>query len=202
MKPTKDIENELKSAAPSLVGLHKPEATTAPDGYFAQFQSKIMRQIVAEENKEIAPVLAQLKKPSAPQISDAYFQQFAESMATKIKAEQKQSTQQNSPSWQDSINAFLEEKLGFLFRPNLAVAFAGTLSMLFVAVLFVTKIDQCTDFDCKMAALSTTELDNYWIENRAELADYEEGITNDWQVNYEAELKKLNDEELLQAINE
>jgi hypothetical protein len=202
MKPTKDIENELKSVAPSLVGLHKPEAKTAPDGYFTQFNAKLMQQIVTEENKAVAPILAQLNKPAAPPVSEVYFQQFADHLSAKIKAEEKQSVLNTSPSWQDTLNAFIDKKLSFLFRPQLTTAFAGTLSVLFVAAMFVTKVDQCTDFDCKMAALSTKELDKYWEENRAELAEYEEGVETDWQVNYENELQKLNDEELLQAINE
>ncbi len=202
MKPTKDIENELKSVAPLLVGLHKPEAKTAPDGYFTQFNAKFMQQIVAEENKALAPILASLNKPTAPQVSVVYFQHFADQLTGKIKAEEKKATLSASPSWQDSLNAFIEEKLAFLFRPQLAMAFAGTFSVFFVAVMFVTKVDQCSDIDCKMAALSTNDLDKYWEENGAELAEYEEGVETDWQVNYENELQKLNDEELLQAINE
>jgi hypothetical protein len=202
MKPIKDIENELKTIAPTLAELNKPEVAQTPDGYFAKFSANMMQQLVADENKAVAPVLASLAKPTVPPVSEVYFQQFADNLLTKIKIEEQQVAQLNSPTWQDKINSFIEENFSFLFRPQATMAFAGTFSVLFIAILFVSKVEQCTDFDCKMAALSTADIDKYWEENRAELMEYEEGIESDWQVNYEKELQQLNDEELLQAINE
>ncbi len=75
------------------------------------------------------------------------------------------------PAWLAGINNALENVLSAVFKPKYSFAFAGTLSIAFLAVMMFTKVEQqCaeTDVECQLAQLSTAELDAYITENADE----------------------------------
>lgn len=168
------VSGELSEVAPALAGLSGLNKTEAPAGYFHSFSSGLLNKIraneVADELTAIAPALSELEKVNAYEAPAGYFNTFAQQVLKQATVAQPQ--QQNAmPAWLAGINNALENVLSTVFKPRYSFAFAGTLSIAFLAVMMFTKVEQqCaeTDIECQLAQLSTSELDEYITANADE----------------------------------
>lgn len=205
MKNREEILNELKEIAPELARLEKKPASDVPANYFKAFPADLMKKIraneLATELSSIAPELSKLERVNvfeAP--SSRYFQALPETILQRVKISGKTNTA--SPNgWIISLNVYFDRIAGFIFKPKYSVAFAGFATVMILAVMLVMKVEEeCLDVECRMAQISTEELNNYFNthadEFNSDLLDYAPGEyipgTN--------EILNLSDEELNDAI--
>lgn len=167
------VSGELSKVAPALAGLSGLNKTEAPAGYFSSFSSGLLNKIraneVADELTAIAPALSELEKVNAYEAPAGYFNTFAQQVLQQANRAQQPAT--TLPKWIQSANVILETVVAAVFKPKYSFAFAGTLSIAFLAVMMFTKVEQqCaeTDVECQLAQLSTAELDAYITENADE----------------------------------
>lgn len=165
-------EQELPQVAPLLATLKGLQQADAPAGYFSSFSSGLLGKIrateVADELHAIAPVLSSIEKANAYEAPAGYFNTFAQQVLQQATAEQKPTAATDMPKWLQSANFVLEGIIAAVFKPKYSFAFAGSLSMVILAGMMFMKIEQCTDVECQLAQLSTTELDEYMTENADE----------------------------------
>jgi hypothetical protein len=182
MKANEDIKKELSEIAPVLSGLKKPVCDTVPEGYFTQFRYSILdlvkEEAVREELKQVAPSLANIQKPINAQVPEMYFTDFRKQMLEVVKAEQITEARHLN-SWMHKLNVWIEQQLSVIFQPRYTLAFAGSFSVVLVAVMLSIKIQQCTDLDCKFASLTSSELDAYITSNSDEFSPNKLEFTND-----------------------
>lgn len=162
---------ELSEVAPALAALSGLNKTEAPAGYFHSFSSGLLGKIraneVADELQALAPALSSIEKVNAYQAPAGYFSTFAQQVLQQATAAPHQQRQNALPSWLVGINNMFEGFVSAVFKPKYSFAFAGTLSIAFMAVMMFTKVEQqCaeTDIECQLAQLSTAELDAYMTE--------------------------------------
>src|SRR5687768_923347 len=160
MDNNQEIKQELKEVAPLLASLRKPTPPEAPESYFVSFQEslidKIRKEEVAMELQVVSPVLAQLKKPAMVEAPADYFSSFPDAI---IKQVSKPAT--TEVSWRESLESAVANVLDRLFVPRLSVAFAGFATLFLVAVMFFWKVDQCASFECKLAEVTSEDLNQY-----------------------------------------
>ncbi len=206
---------ELKALAPALAKLKKDASVTPPAGYFNSFSAELLQKIRVNEFKEelaeVAPVMAQLQKPATLNAPANYFNALPQSLLQKALQLEKAKAEPAMPKWLQSINAVLEEVVNAVFKPRYAVAFAGTATMVIVAVMLFVKVEQqCTDAECKLASVSTAELDAYFSENSDEFStdvlDYSfdkdkiEEYGNKDDKAFEKGVNQLTEDELNEAL--
>lgn len=169
------VGKELSEVAPALAGLSGLNKTEAPAAYFSNFSSGLLSKIradeVADELTAIAPALSTMQKVNMYEAPAGYFHTFAQQVLQQATTAPQQKIQSALPVWLQGINNALEGVLGAVFKPKYSFAFAGTLSIAFLAVMMFTKVEQqCaeTDVECQLAQLSTSELDAYITENADE----------------------------------
>ncbi|MFN8286902.1 MAG: hypothetical protein U0V74_09135 [Chitinophagales bacterium] len=166
---------ELKVVAPALAKLKMQSAETAPSGYFNNFSATLLQKIRTDEYKEelaqVAPVMAQLQKPQTVVAPANYFNSLPQSLLQKALANERTEVAPAMPQWLQSINAVLENVVAAVFKPRYAVAFSGTATMVIIAVMLFVKVEQqCTDAECKLASVSSAELDAYFDANSDEFS--------------------------------
>ncbi|MBS1613255.1 MAG: hypothetical protein JST49_10570 [Bacteroidetes bacterium] len=183
---------ELPQVAPLLAQLKGLQQAEAPAGYFSSFSTGLLGKIraseVADELQALAPVLRGIEKVNAYEAPAGYFNTLAQQVLAQATAEQKPATASDMPKWLQSANFVLEGIIGAVFKPKYSFAFAGSLSMMILAGMFMLKVEQCTDVECQLAQLSTAELDAYMTENADEFHASVLDISTD-----ETKLKKRND---------
>lgn len=160
---------ELSSVAPSLLSIEKKNTAEVPAGYFNTFSAGLMKKIraneIADELSAIAPTLSATQKKNTLQVPANYFAQFPQQMMQRI-AQQQKAAEPAMPEWMQAINVVLERITTVVFKPKYSFAFAGTATILIMAVMmFVQVQQQCADVDCKMAALTDDEL-NAFLDTR------------------------------------
>lgn len=201
MKNLEEILKELGEIAPELSKLDKKQFDEVPAKYFSSFPDAIMKKIREQELTQIAPTLAQQEKQNVLEVPANYFKAFPQQMMEKISAEQKSNT---APKWQQSLNNFFDGVASIIFKPKYAFAFAGTVSMMIIGIMFFTKVEQCTDLDCKMASLTDTEINSYLDNDSDVYSDeiFESAVdesTNTGEI-YKDALKDISDEELNNVV--
>ncbi len=161
VKPQTVIE-ELKSLSPELAKLEKRGVKGGPSGFFETFSAQMISKIQQDELAEVAPTLAQLQKANSLEAPAYFFEAFPQQMMKRMAIEQKAAEVPAVPAWVTKVNTAFEDLIAIFFRPKYTVAFAGIASMLVVGMMFFTEVEkQCSDLDCKMAALTTQEIDSY-----------------------------------------
>lgn len=204
------VTEELKALAPELAKFNKKEVQEVPSGFFENFSAQMLKKVQQDELAETAPVLAQLLKENTLEAPAYYFEAFPQQMMKRITAEQKVVEVPAVPAWVMKVNTAFEDVIAIFFRPKYTVAFAGIASILVVGVMFFTEVEkQCSDLDCKMAALTTQEIDAYLAVNDDfysdeifELNDSEtqQSVTTTADDAFAKALNSLSDEELDNAI--
>jgi hypothetical protein len=214
MKNRNDILKELEEIAPTLASLEKSNAFQVPENYFTEFKSGILIKIrageVQQELQSIAPELAQLQKGSLEQVPANYFESFPQQMQKKIPV-QTQNTSFEFKRTSLGLRELADRLAGIFFKPRYAMAFAGTVSIVAVALMMFLKVEQCNDFDCQLASLSDDEITSYLNDNTFAYSDEvfetyleEEGMPagENAQVNkaYNDLMKDVSNEELEAAL--
>ena len=163
---------ELPQVAPLLAQFKGLQQAEAPAGYFSSFSTGLLGKIrageVADELQALAPVLSGIEKINAYEAPAGYFNTLAQQVLIQVTAEQKTAATSDMPKWLQSANFVLEGIIGAVFKPKYSFAFAGSLSMIILAGMFMLKVEQCTDVECQLAQISTSELDEYMTENADE----------------------------------
>ncbi len=161
------VQSELKNVAPSLLNIEKKTAAI-PDGYFNTFSADLLKKIrsneTATELSAIAPTLAQLEKVNTQQVPANYFAQFPAQMAQLIAQQQPATEESVMPKWIQSVNIVLENITAVVFKPKYSFAFAGTFTVVVMAVMMFNQApvqQPCADFLCMANSISSTELDEY-----------------------------------------
>ena len=207
-----DIKQELQVLAPSLLKLTKSANAEIPAAYFAEFTKGLIQQIrvedVAKELAVVAPKLSALPKVNAFEAPVNYFSNFADRALADVTAQA--TPQQADPNkWAESLNAFLDGIINAVFKPKYTIAFAGMATTIILGVLMFVKVEQCDDVDCKLAQLSTEEINSY-LDNKSDAYSDEvfemnldnkglnENVTNLHP--YKEALKDVDDEALNAAI--
>lgn len=182
---------ELPQVAPLLAQLKGLQQAKAPAGYFSSFSTGLLGKIrageVADELQALAPVLSGIEKVNAYEAPAGYFNTLAQQVLAQATAEQKPANASDMPKWLQSANFVLEGIIGAVFKPKYSFAFAGSLSMIILAGMFMLKVEQCTDVECQLAQISTAELDEYMTENADEFHKSVLDISTD-----ESKLKSRN----------
>lgn len=180
--------------------LKKTTAATppVPEQYFNTFATTLLQKIKAEEAaaelQEIAPMLNRLTKTYSPPVPADYFANFPAQMLQRVQPPAAPAL----PAWLQGLNNLLENALAPLFKPRYALAFAGTASVLLMAAMFFIKVQQCTDLECKMAAITNEELDAYFATHADEFnTNLLEYSADDKNIQEQTNaLNRLSDEEL------
>ena len=204
-----EVKQELKSIAPELLKVEKSSTVDVPTGYFNLFAGDLVKKIraeeVASELKAIAPKLSVAEKANLLEVPANYFNVFPQQMMKRIAIDQKANAIATKPNWVGALNNILENISVVIFKPKYSFAFAGMASVLIVAVMMFSKVEQqCTDIDCKMAKLSDEELNTY-LDKGADVYQ-EEVFETDFadKQNSEQTIKNVfsdvSDEELNNAI--
>lgn len=182
MKANEDIQKELKEIAPALSDLRKPVCDTVPEGYFLQFKLSILdlvnEESVTQELKQMAPALAGLQKATTLEVPQVYFSNFSNHMLDIVKAQDAVETKQQN-DWIYKLNQWMEQQLSYIFQPRYTLAFAGSISVVLIAVMLSIKIQQCSDLDCKFASLTSAELDAYITSNSDEFTTQKFEFSNE-----------------------
>lgn len=203
MKNGNDILKELEEIAPALSKIEKKSFDEVSAHFFSSFPEAMMKKVREQELVEIAPTLSQQEKVNALEVPANYFKGFSDVMLKKISAEQKPRAV-IVPKWQKSLNNIFNSVTNVVFQPRYAFAFAGTVSMLVIGVMFFTKVEQCNDLECKMASLTDAEINAYLDSNADEYSDEVFEATLDESVNgieiYKDAFKGISDDELDNAI--
>lgn len=164
------VQQELKEFAPGLADLEKPFAMETPAGYFSNFSHQLVKKIrakeVALELAEIAPIFSKLEKVNALQVPADYFSAFPGRMLKQVRVQQKAGPSIIS-QWIESANNLLDDIAAAIFKPKYSVAFAGFATMIIIGVMMLIKVQQCNDLECKLAQLSTDEINNY-LDNKSD----------------------------------
>lgn len=204
------VELELKDVAPALLNVERKAAKEVPAGYFSSFSKDLLKQIrtaeVGEELSVIAPKLAATPKQHNLSIPANYFAQFPEGVMRQIQNAEDAKAAPVMPAWLLRVNAVVEQITAVVFKPRYSFAFAGMATMIIVAVMFTLKVEQqCADLECKMARLSTEELNTYLGEEDTDSYQDEvfEAAMNDNAGDvqlYKDVLQNVSDEELNNAL--
>ncbi|HLP49868.1 MAG TPA: hypothetical protein VK154_03230 [Chitinophagales bacterium] len=196
---------ELSTVAPSLLNIEKKNTAEVPAGYFNAFSADLMKKIradeIASELSVIAPTLSTAEKKNTMQVPTNYFAQFPQQMMERIAQQQTVAESVTMPKWLQAVNAVLERITVVVFKPKYSFAFAGTATLVIMAVMMFVQVEQqCTDLDCKMAALTDDEL-NAFLDVRSGEGEevFELNAAEDLQStenNIGDALNMLSDEEL------
>lgn len=203
---------ELAVVAPLLSGLKKPSSEQAPAAFFQSFSAGLLEKVrqseAANELAQIAPALSKIEKVNSIQVPANYFAGLPAQILAKANKPAKQ--EQAMPQWMQRINAVLENITAVVFKPRYAFAFAGSATMVLMAVMMFIKVQQCNDFDCKMASISNAELDAYFKAHKddfnTDVLDYsfdEDKVSNYGDKSEKAidkSLNQLTEQELNEAL--
>lgn len=208
MKNREEILKELKEIAPELARLENKPASDVPASYFKAFPEDLMKKIrtneIAAELSSIAPELGKLERVNAFDVpSSSYFQSLPEAVLQRIKVSEK-ARNTTSKGWMISLNVYFDRIAGIIFKPKYSVAFAGFATVVILAIMLVVKVEeQCADLDCRMAQISSEELNTYFNTHADEfnsaLLDFDSDA-NSYGLNESNSLNHLSDEELNDAI--
>lgn len=202
MKKFDEKFKELKEVAPELSKLDKKNFGEVPVNYFTSFSDAMMAKLRKEELAEVAPTLAQLEKVNTLKVPANYFKAFPQQMLKKISAEQK-TIAVLKPNPVSSLNNILERIANVIFKPKYSFAIAGMASMVVVIAMLWIKPAPCTDLDCKLASLSTQEINSY-LENTSDA--YSDEVFETTSANvvddhpYTDAMKDISDAELNKAL--
>lgn len=200
------VEQELKSIAPALLKVKMQSAVEVPYNYFNSFSSDLMKKIraneVAVELKEIAPTLSEAGKINHLEVPTNYFNAFPEQMMKRIVVEHNTKEVSATQRWLEALNNVIENISVVVFRPKYSFAFAGVASILIVASMLFTQVqEQCADVDCKMAMLSNEELNTYLDSGTdEEIFETEFNTKQTSEQAIENVLSNVSDEELNNAL--
>ena len=169
VKPV-DAKQELQVLAPSLSKLQKPVNADIPVAYFNDFSSRLLNQVradeVARELAAVAPKLSGLQKVNTLEAPANYFSSFADRAMSNVTAlTQPQMT--GPDKWMEGLNVFLDGIINTIFKPGYSMAFAGMATTLILGVLMFVKVQQCDDLDCKLAQISTEDINSY-LDNKSD----------------------------------
>jgi hypothetical protein len=210
MKNSEDILKELNEVAPLLAKTAKKNLVAVPENYFSAFQSNLMQEIrrqeVTNELETIAPLLSKIEKESLPQVPAYYFSAFPAQMLKLVSVQQKTNKVAGVPNWLEGLNAVLENITAVVFKPKYSFAYVGTVALVITGVMMFTKVEECTDLECRFAKLSNEDLNTYFEKNPDEV--YHDMLDNVGEENATAKapelnhsmLKEVTDEELNNAI--
>ncbi len=166
-----NIKVELSALAPELSKLETISAVNIPAKYFSDFSSRLVDKIRAQEAlnelAEIAPALSKLEKINAFEVPANYFSTFPGKILSNATQPQGYTAPAN-PKWMQSLNLLLEQTVNKVFKPKYTFAFAGLTTTVIIAVLMFTKINQCTDLECKFAQLSSEEI-NVYLDTKSDM---------------------------------
>ncbi len=200
------VKQELKTIAPALLKVKMQSAVEVPSNYFNSFSGDLIKKIrtneVAAELKEIAPTLSEVGKINLLEVPANYFTSFPQQMMKRIAAGQKAKEVSSTTKWLEALNNMLENIAAVVFKPKYSFAFAGAASILIVASMLFTQVqEQCADVDCKMAMLSNEEL-NIYLDNATDEEIFETDFINKQtsEQTIENVLSNVSDEELNNAL--
>ena len=166
-----NIKVELGAVAPELSKLETTNTAILPAEYFSNFSNRLMDKIRAQETlselSEIAPVLSALEKTNAFEVPANYFSAFPNKVLNKATQPQVYAAPA-TPKWMQSLNLLLEQTINKVFKPKYTFAFAGLTTTVIIAVLMFTKINQCSDLECKFAQLSSEEI-NVYLDTKSDM---------------------------------
>jgi hypothetical protein len=106
----------------------------------------------------------------------------------------------------ERLNAVLDSALARMFKPQYKFAFAGVASVLIVAVMTFTKVEQpqCNDLACLEKSISDDELNTYLDKNSEAYGEevFEMDFTNKTieEQAFKDVMKGVTDEDLDNAI--
>ncbi|MES2621654.1 MAG: hypothetical protein V4615_12455 [Bacteroidota bacterium] len=202
MENRDDILKELKAITPALSKVEKKPLDEVPVNYFSSFPWAMMKKVREQELMAIAPTLSQQEKVNALEVPADYFSSFSQQMLKTVSSTEKEVA--SKPSWTKSLNVVVEKVADIFFRPKYAYAFAGTVSMVIVGVMMFIKVEQCNDWECKMASLTDSEINGYLESSSDEYSEEIFETTLDGSIGsadiYKDALKDISDEELNNAI--
>ena len=173
MKNSEDILKELNEVAPLLAKTEKKNLAAVPENYFSTFSVKLIEQIrtneVAEELKTVAPSLSKIEKESLQQVPAYYFSAFPAQMLKLVSVQQKANKVAGMPNWLEGLNAVLENITAVVFKPKYSFAYVGTVALVITGIMMFTKVEECTDLECRFAKLSNEDLNTYFEKNPDEV---------------------------------
>ncbi len=200
------VIQELKTITPELSKVKMQTMAEVPANYFNSFSGNLMKKIhaneVAAELKEIAPTLSEAGKINHLEVPTNYLNVFPEQMMKRIVAEHNTKEVSATQRWLEALNNVLENISVVVFKPKYSFAFAGAASILIVASMLFTQVqEQCADVDCKMAMLSNEELNTY-LDNGTdeEIFETEFNTKQTSEQAIENVLSNVSDEELNNAL--
>lgn len=203
MKNREEIFEELREIAPELSKLEKKQFDEVPANYFSSFPNEVMKKICEQELAQIAPTLAQHEKQNVLEVPANYFESFSQEILRKISVQKATKPSAKRATGQSRVIDILAGRFWW-YKPKYAFAFAGTVLMVIIGIGMFTKVEQCSDLDCKMASLTDAEINSYLDDNSDVYSDeiFESAI--DESINtgeiYKDALKDISDEELNNAI--